>query len=365
MKILTLMTTVAAAAIVASSATAQTSDQQRREMPGATQQSPQQSPSATDQNSGGDRSIRDVTPTRRPGDRNSAGQGSSSDDLAGGRNETQKGDADQERRGQNAPAQRNGDNAGQNADRPARSSENPSIERKRQSTQNPSKEQPSSAQTTRGTERNRQSGQQPSRNEAERQSRDRAAESRAPSLNSEQRTRFASAISRQNAQPITKADFSINAGVSVPSHVHLTSVPAEIVEIVPQYRGYSYFVTNEQIVIVEPRSHRIVYMMPYEGRGHAASTSIGTSRRSSLNLTREQREAIRRGARPAARSTTGSSTRRTVTIEEEVPSSVELETFDEPVIREVPAIREYRYYRDDDDVVIVDPSGRRVLDVVR
>ena len=47
-----------------------------------------------------------------------------------------------------------------------------------------------------------------------------------------------------------------------------------------------------------------------------------------------------------------------------VPSDVELVEVPETVVTEVPAVRSYRYFRYGDDVVLVDPSSRRVVQVI-
>jgi hypothetical protein len=62
--------------------------------------------------------------------------------------------------------------------------------------------------------------------------------------------------------------------------------------------------------------------------------------------------------------TTGSGTSRRIVVEDEVPAGVELEEFSETVVREVPSVRSYRYYRNDDDIVVVDPGSRRVIEVI-
>jgi hypothetical protein len=59
----------------------------------------------------------------------------------------------------------------------------------------------------------------------------------------------------------TKVDhvgFSLSAGTVVPHSVHLTPLPQTIVDIQPTWRGNKYFQIGDQIVIVDPRSMRIV-----------------------------------------------------------------------------------------------------------
>src|SRR5713101_8296648 len=57
----------------------------------------------------------------------------------------------------------------------------------------------------------------------------------------------------------------------VPSDVRLQTLPADVVEIVPQYRGYSFFVVRDEIVIVEPSTYKIVTVLPRLGGSTAAA----------------------------------------------------------------------------------------------
>lgn len=56
-------------------------------------------------------------------------------------------------------------------------------------------------------------------------------------------------------------DFNISVGAVVPQtvHGHLHPLPPEIIEIYPDYRGYSYIVLSDgRLVIIEPRSYEVV-----------------------------------------------------------------------------------------------------------
>jgi hypothetical protein len=177
-------------------------------------------------------------------------------------------------------------------------------------------------------------------------------------LNETQRTRIASAISSTNVQPVT-ANFRLATGVVVPRSVALHTLPASIVEIVPQYRGYRYFVTRDQIVIVEPRKKTVVAMLPAGGAARAQAPAAGK-----VSFTDQQREIIRKRASTLrSTATTGSSSR--IVVEQEVPATVELEEFPAEIVTEVPAVRGFRYFRQDNDVVVVDPGQRRVIEVIR
>jgi hypothetical protein len=47
----------------------------------------------------------------------------------------------------------------------------------------------------------------------------------------------------------------------VPSSVRVVAVPDVLVRIHPAWRGYRYFVYNDEIIIVEPRTLKIVAVL--------------------------------------------------------------------------------------------------------
>ena len=164
-----------------------------------------------------------------------------------------------------------------------------------------------------------------------------------------------------NVRPLTNVNFSIAVGTRVPTSVQLRALPADLVTFAPQYRGYSYFVVEEQVVIVEPSTHEIVTIMPYTGSKATASRrdKVMTSRPVKLNT--EQRDVVRRGATERRSSTV----RKRYVPGDRIDREVTIESFPETVYTEVPSIRRYRYFRDDADVFLVDPDEDRVVDVLR
>jgi len=57
-------------------------------------------------------------------------------------------------------------------------------------------------------------------------------------------------------------DFKVSIGVSVPKTIELHRLPPKVVEIVPAYSEYVYFVVADgTIVIVDPGSYEIVYVI--------------------------------------------------------------------------------------------------------
>jgi len=62
----------------------------------------------------------------------------------------------------------------------------------------------------------------------------------------------------------------LRVGVAVPESVHVVAVPSTLIEIYPDWRDHYYFVTGDDIVIVD-RGHKIVAVAPV---GTGSSTQI-------------------------------------------------------------------------------------------
>ncbi|MDP9587957.1 UNVERIFIED_ORG: hypothetical protein J2W19_000503 [Shinella zoogloeoides] len=80
-------------------------------------------------------------------------------------------------------------------------------------------------------------------------------------ITTEQRTELRNVIVETKAEPV-KLDIDVNVGVVVPRTVELRPLPPRIIEIVPAYRGYEYFVlVDGRIIIVEPGTLKVVYVI--------------------------------------------------------------------------------------------------------
>ncbi len=78
-------------------------------------------------------------------------------------------------------------------------------------------------------------------------------------ISTEQRTRVRETIVKEsNAPRVTNVTFNISVGTVVPRTVRLAPVPVTIIEVVPAWRGYVYFIVGDDIIVVEPGTHRIV-----------------------------------------------------------------------------------------------------------
>lgn len=84
-------------------------------------------------------------------------------------------------------------------------------------------------------------------------------------INAGQRSRIVDRIRSSRVESISHVDFAVNVGTVVPTHYHFYPLPAEIVDIVPEYRGYNYIVVGDQILIIDPFTHRIVDVIDEAG----------------------------------------------------------------------------------------------------
>jgi hypothetical protein len=80
-------------------------------------------------------------------------------------------------------------------------------------------------------------------------------------LSTEQRTKITTVIKEQNIRPVTNVNFAISVGTRVPREVSFHPLPAEIVTIYPDWRGYEMFLVNDQIIVVNPRTLEIVAVL--------------------------------------------------------------------------------------------------------
>ncbi len=77
-------------------------------------------------------------------------------------------------------------------------------------------------------------------------------------LTGEQRTKISSTIRQTNVKRETNVNFNVAVGTVVPRTVTLHALPPTVVEVYPQWRGYRFVMIGDEIVIIDPGSHRIV-----------------------------------------------------------------------------------------------------------
>jgi uncharacterized protein DUF1236 len=80
-------------------------------------------------------------------------------------------------------------------------------------------------------------------------------------LTVEQKTKVRETVLRGGSAPrVTNVNFNISVGVVVPTTVRVVELPPVLIEYYPDWRGYFYFVYNDEIIVVD-RNHHIVAVL--------------------------------------------------------------------------------------------------------
>jgi uncharacterized protein DUF1236 len=81
-------------------------------------------------------------------------------------------------------------------------------------------------------------------------------------LSTEQRTKITTVIKEQRVAPVNNVNFSISVGTKVPrAGVSFHPLPASVVTIYPEWRGYEFILVRDQIVVIDPRTLEIVAIL--------------------------------------------------------------------------------------------------------
>ncbi len=81
-------------------------------------------------------------------------------------------------------------------------------------------------------------------------------------ISTQQRTEIRSTIMRgSNVHRVTNLSIRPAIGVAFPRDVEIRPLPPRIIELVPEYRGYDYVVYNDEVIIIDPSSREIVYII--------------------------------------------------------------------------------------------------------
>jgi hypothetical protein len=77
-------------------------------------------------------------------------------------------------------------------------------------------------------------------------------------LSNDQRTKISTVIKDQHVQSITNVNFSVSVGTRIPHDVAFRPLPAEVVTIYPEWRGYNFVLVEDRIVVIDPDTYEIV-----------------------------------------------------------------------------------------------------------
>jgi hypothetical protein len=80
-------------------------------------------------------------------------------------------------------------------------------------------------------------------------------------LTTEQRTKISTVIKNERVEPLNNVNFSISIGTRVPHDVRFHPLPAEVVTIYPEWRGYNFVRVHDQILVIDPATFEIVAVL--------------------------------------------------------------------------------------------------------
>jgi Protein of unknown function (DUF1236) len=82
-------------------------------------------------------------------------------------------------------------------------------------------------------------------------------------LSDEQRTRIRQRVIGAHGAPrVSHVDFDLSVGTVIPrGRIHVVPVPSMLVNIEPGWRGFLYFIYEDELVIVDPNDMRIVAVL--------------------------------------------------------------------------------------------------------
>ena len=76
----------------------------------------------------------------------------------------------------------------------------------------------------------------------------------------EQRTKITTVIRKHKIEP-AHLNISVRVGVHIPDHVHYYPLPAEVITVYPEWRGYDYILVGDQILIIDPDTRAVVFII--------------------------------------------------------------------------------------------------------
>jgi hypothetical protein len=174
-------------------------------------------------------------------------------------------------------------------------------------------------------------------------------------LSEQKRTSVRERMSKSAASNrVTSVNFDVRVGVNVPRNTTLHVLPPDVVEIVPEYRGYRYVYVRDEIVIIHPTNYVVVAVIGGEGR-------VGSRAGSRITLAADDRVFVRRHVDLGARVRLGIGG---ISIGMNLPDSVELRPLPTVIVERYPDLRDHRYFVYEEDVVIVEPRSREVVLVI-
>lgn len=184
-------------------------------------------------------------------------------------------------------------------------------------------------------------------------------------LSGDKKTRVKSSFKSENIKRETNVSIDISVGRRVPRDWDYRPVPVAVIDIVPEYRGYSYAYVDDRYVIVDPETYEVVYVIDDEGGSAAVGASSGDAGRSrcsgELTFSQEDRRFILERAHGSSSAEIRIGDLR---VGVDLPKDAQVKEFPSEVTSRVNNLGNCRYFVSEERVIIVDPDHDRVVAIV-
>ena len=154
-------------------------------------------------------------------------------------------------------------------------------------------------------------------------------------------------------------DIDIAVGTRLPRDWDFVPVPVEIVEIVPEYRGYVVAYVEDEYVVCDPETYEVVAALPASGGSYASGGGPGNAADwcpTSLALSEENKHHIIESVQIRDEVDVSG-----LAIGWSVPKDITLQAFPEALTQDVIELRSCRYFVPDEQIAIVDPDDDKVV----
>ncbi|WP_442754048.1 DUF1236 domain-containing protein [Methylocystis sp. JAN1] len=214
-------------------------------------------------------------------------------------------------------------------------------------------------------------------------------------LSARDQSRVRDIIERRGERSVSRNEFDVRIGAVAPPNVQFYPLPPEVVAIAPQYRGYDFVRVEDQIAIIDPGDRQVVAMLGeggeppamygyeergggggyerreggrygsarrdegYQGRAERRGEAYGYAPR--VRLDNRQERALYRGVMQEARTNLRQVC---VRVGDRVPEFVDIEPVPRQIAADTPDVARFDYFVLNDQVVLVDPDSRKVVDII-
>jgi len=152
-----------------------------------------------------------------------------------------------------------------------------------------------------------------------------------------------------------RIDIQVNVGTRLPPRVRPSQLPRTVVEVMPQYRGYEFVMVRDEIAIVRPGTREVVDVIREPGSSSTFASTSTHGGGTTIHLTDQQRTRFREEAGRFKTSQVSSAGSQCLSLQP-VPDSL---------ANENPDLKRYQMLAIGDDIVLVDPNQKKIVDVIQ